>query len=189
MKKFISTILIFTMLFTGAAAASCFAQEESYLVDTDKTPSINVNIDIQAKGGEAKAESKATASSGSRFSRIAKFALCIAIFVIAKKYVKSNMENIKDMLEDIKSYIKDLPQSLTEKFSNYRVENLNIEQEEQVSEIDSEKQESKMVFFKSLLFHLVSDIKNIWRSGEQEKLNENGIFNTDQPIKVISSLS
>lgn len=189
MKKFISTILIFTMLFTGAAATSCFAQAESYLVDADRTHSINVNIDIQAEGGEAKAEAKASASRGSRFSKIAKIALWIAIFVIVKKCVKANMENMKDTLEDVKSYFKNLSQSLTEKLSNYGTEDINVEQEEQGSEMDSEKQESKIVFFKSLLPNMVSVIKSIWQSGEQEAVDASSTFVSEKPIEVISRFS
>lgn len=190
MKKFVSTILIFTMLFTGAAATSCFAQAESYQLDADNFPSINVNIDIQAEGGEARAESKASASSGSRFSKIAKIALCIAIFVIVKKYVKANMDNMKAVLEDVKSYFKDLPRNLTDKLSNYGTENINMEQEEQGVFMDSEKQESKIASFKSFIVNLFSDIKSIlWQNEEQEPFNENGVFNADQPIKVISSLN
>lgn len=190
MKKFVSTILIFTMLFTGGAATSCFAQEESYQVDADGTSPTIINIDIQAAGGEARAESKASASSGSRFSKIAKIALCIAIFVIVKKYVKANMDDIKAVLEDVKSYFKDLPRNLTDKLSNYGTENINMEQEEQGVFMDSEKQESKIASLKSWLFNMFSNIKSIlWQNEEQEPFNENGVFNADQPIKVISSLS
>lgn len=176
MKKFVSTILIFAMVSTGAAT-SCFAQTESYQFDADGDQSINVKIDIHAQGGEARAESKASASSGSRFSKIAKIALWIAILVIIKKYVNANMDNMKAMLEDLK-----------EKLSSYRTENTNQEQEEQEFVMGSESEGSKIVSFKSFIENLLSVVKNIlWPSREQGTVKANGASVFTEPFEIISN--
>lgn len=189
MKKFVSTILIFAMVSTGAAT-SCFAQTESYQFDADRDQSINVNIDIHAQGGEARAESKASASSGSRFSKIAKIALWIAILVIIKKYVNANMDNMKAMLEDLKAYVKDLPQSLKEKLSSYGTENFNQKQEEQKFVMGSESEGSKIVSFKSFIANLFSDFKSIlWQSREQGTVNANGASVSVESMEIISNLN
>lgn len=132
MKKFVSSLLIFSMIFTGAAVTSCFA-DKSYQADytvTNGSIPLNFNIAVTANGGrgghaksEATAEAKADANSSgrSKLATIVKIFLAISAILAAKKYCNAALDKLQPMLEEVKSMFKDLPQNVKDQFESLKV--------------------------------------------------------------------
>ena len=130
MKKFVSSLLIFSMVFTGLAATSCFA-EESYQADyqiTNGHAPLNFYIAVPNGAAVAKAEAKAEAeaSKGSKIATVAKIALLIALILTVKKYGKAAVEKLGPMIENIKAQLGELKESLGEKIDSLQATNETV---------------------------------------------------------------
>lgn len=175
MKKFISSLLILSMIFTGVATTVCFADEEVYQENYEfagETVPLNFNIEINANGGDARAEAKAeaNASGGSKISKIAKIVLLIALIITVKKCGKVAVDTIQPVLEDIKSQLKNLPKNVAEKVESLKVKASYKDDTEEKSTINAGNIDNKS-FFESakLKLSLIPSIfAEIFKTGEND---------------------